>query len=392
MSEATLLEHARVLTPFEELDASVLIAGGQIVQVGGEPPADLAPTRIDLARRRLAPGFIDLHVHGGGGAQFTSGRVEDCLRAARFHARHGTTALLATTVAAPRAPLRAAVAAIAQAARVNVGTGAAVLGCHLEGPFLSPHRCGAMNPAWMRRPDAEELRELIDAGEGYVKLLDVAPELPGALELIDFALRQGVIAGVGHSEATFRQANAAFDAGARHVIHLFNASRPFDHREPGLIGAALAREDVTCEMIADGHHVHAAALRLAAKMKGCERVTLVTDAVEAAGMPDGNYRLGATPIRVVAGRAVLATGDALAGSTLTMAAAVRGAVELIGLPLRDAVRMATVTPAQVLGIEDRVGKIVPGYRADLVVLDETLEPVATIRGGDWISGSPGDLF
>jgi N-acetylglucosamine-6-phosphate deacetylase len=387
VSKATLLEHARVLTPFEELDASVLIAGGQIVQVGGEPPAELAPTRIDLARRWLTPGFIDLHVHGGGGAQFTSGSVEDCLRAARFHARQGATALLATTVAAPRAPLRAAVAAIARAARVDVGTGAAVLGCHLEGPFLSPHRCGAMNPAWMRRPDAEELRELIDAGEGYVKLLDVAPELPGALELIDFALLQGVIAGVGHSDATFRQANAAFDAGARHVIHLFNASRPFDRREPGLVGAALAREDVTCELIADGHHVHPAALRLAAKMKGCERVALVTDAVEAAGMPDGNYRLGTTPIRVVAGRAVLATGDALAGSTLTMAAAVRRAVELIGLPVRDAVRMATVTPAQVLGIEDRVGRIAPGYRADLVVLDETLEPVATIRGGDWISGS-----
>jgi len=387
VTEATLLEHARVLTPFEELDASVLIAGGQIVQIGGEPPADLVPTRIDLAQRWLAPGFIDLHVHGGGGAQFASGSVEDCLRAARFHARHGTTALLATTVAAPRAPLRSAVAAIAEAARDDAGTGAAVLGCHLEGPFLSPHRCGAMNPAWMRPPDAAELRELIDAGHGYVKLIDVAPELPGALELIDVMREHGVIAGVGHSDATFRQASAAFDAGARHVIHLFNASRPFDHREPGLVGAALTRGDVTCELIADGHHVHAAALRLAAKMKGSEGVALVTDAVEAAGMPDGSYRLGVTPIRVLAGRAVLAGHDVLAGSTLTMAAAVRRAVELIGIPVRDAVRMATVTPAQVLGIEDRAGKIAPGYRADLVVLDETLEPVATIRAGDWISES-----
>ncbi len=387
MSEPLLLEHARVLTPAEELEGSVLVLDGRIAQVGGEPPAGVEPRRLDLAGNWLIPGFIDLHVHGGGGAQFTSASVEQCLKAARVHAEHGTTSLLATTVTAAPEQLAQAVRAIARAAEADDGSGAALLGCHLEGPFLNPKRCGAMDPAWMRRPDRDELGGLIDAGGGCVKLVAVAPELPGALELVAFARDHGIIAAVGHSDATYEEANAAFDAGARHAIHLFNAMRPFHHREPGIVGAALERRGVSCELIADGHHVHPSALRLASAMKGTGGAALVTDAVEAAGMPDGSYRLGEAEIRVAGGRAVLADRDSLAGSTLTMDAAVRGAVELIGVPLPDAVTMATATPAKVIGLQDQLGRIAPGYRADMTVLDEGLGVRATIRRGEFIYGS-----
>lgn len=380
----TLFEHARVLTPFAELEESVLVDDGQIVRLGGEPPPDAL--RLNLEGNWLIPGLIDLHVHGGSGAQFTSGSIDECLEAARFHAQHGTTALLATMISAPRDQLLEAVNAVAQAA-IQETEGSSLLGCHLEGPFLNPERCGAMNPAFMRPPDQHELRSLIDVGGGWVRMVAVAPELVGALELVSFASQQGIIPALGHSESTYEQANAAIDAGARHAVHLFNAMRPFRHREPGIVGAVLARPEVTCELIADGYHVHPVALRLGSALKGAMGTVLVTDAVEAAGMPDGTYRLGETEIRVSEGRAMLAGRDSLAGSTLTMAAAVRGAVDLIGLPLSDAVAMATATPARVLGLDDQIGRITAGCRADLVILDDQLNVLATIRGGRFIHGS-----
>jgi N-acetylglucosamine-6-phosphate deacetylase len=382
-----LLEHARILTPLEELRGPVLVSGAQIAAVGDRAADHSQAQRLDLHGYWLVPGFIDLHVHGGGGAQFTHGNVEECRQVTRFHARHGTTALLATTVAASREALSRSVAAISRAASSDDGSGAELLGCHLEGPFLNPRRCGAMSPHWMRAPDRGELISLIHSGRGCVRMVAMAPELTGALELVRLAVAEGVVVAVGHSDATYRQAHAAFDAGARHAIHLFNAMRPLHHREPGIVGAALDRGDVTCELIADGQHVHPATMRLVSRVKGSTAIALVTDAIAAAGMPDGTYRLGDADIEVTAGRAGRADGPSLAGSTLTMDAAVRGAVTMMDVPLSHAVTMATVTPARVLGLE-HIGRIAPGYRADLTVLSDDLRAVATMRGGRFLDGPP----
>jgi N-acetylglucosamine-6-phosphate deacetylase len=299
-----------------------------------------------------------------------SGDPEECARAARFHIAHGTTALLATTLTAPRGTLLDAVRAIAATPEP------AIAGIHLEGPWLSPERPGAQDVAALRAPDPAELAEL--TGAGPVRLVSLAPELPGALDLIARIVAGGAVAALAHTDATYAQAAAAIEAGARHAVHVFNAMRPLHHREPGVIGAVLDSDAVTCEVIADGHHVHPAAVRLLVRAKGPGRTTFVTDAIEAAGQPDGTYRLGDEPVEVRGGRAVTRTG-ALAGSTLTMDAAVRNACAW-GVPLADALEMAATTPARVLGL--RKGRIAPGYDADLAVLDADLRVVTTIMGGE----------
>jgi N-acetylglucosamine-6-phosphate deacetylase len=221
---------------------------------------------------------------------------------------------------------------------------------------------------------------------GPVRLMTLAPELPGAPEAIARLVDAGVVASVGHTDATYAQAMAAFDAGARHATHLFNGMRPFHHREPGVIGAALDRTDVTCELICDGEHVAPAAIRLVRRLKGVDRTALVTDAMSAAGLGDGDYRIGALPVRVRGGRAELAGTGTLAGSTLTMGAAVRTAVRLAGLSLGDALRMASATPARVLGLEASKGALAAGFDADLVVLDDDLAVSATMVSGTWVDG------
>jgi len=369
-----VLTSARVLTPDEDKAAAwVAVTAGRIEALGeGEPPA--AAERLDLSGRLLAPGFIDLHVHGGGGAHFMSGDADECARAADFHARHGTTALLATTIAAPRDELLRAVAAVA---------GTSILGVHLEGPFLSERRRGAQPAEHLRPPDLDELAALLAAGP--VRLVSLAPELPGALEAIAAIDEADAVPALAHTDATYAQTVAAIEAGARHAVHTFNGMRPLHHREPGVLGAVLDDPRVTCEAIADGHHVHPAALRLLYRAKGAGGTVLVTDAIAAAGLPDGDYELGGAPVRTAGGRAETADGI-LAGSTLTMDAAVRNA-HAWGLPLIDALAAATRTPAWVLGVPK--GRIAPGYDADLVVLDRDLRPVAAYIGGRPLSTASG---
>lgn len=372
MSVDLLLTGARVLTPGEEA-GWVAVEAGRIAAVGG--PADRPPAAtetVELADRLVVPGFVDLHVHGGGGAQFMSGDPVQCRKAGRFHVGHGTTALLATTLTAPHDDLLAAVQGIAAAGDP------AIAGIHLEGPWLSPERPGAQDAAALRDPDPGELAELMAAGP--VRLVSVAPERPGALALIERIAAAGATAALAHTDATYDEAIAGLDAGARHAVHVFNAMRPLHHREPGVIGAVLERDAVTCEVIADGHHVHPAVVRLLARLKGPGATVLVTDAIEAAGLPDGEYRLGTAPVQVRDGRALTPSGH-LAGSTLTLDAAVRN-VCAWGIPLPDALRMASTTPATVLGL--RKGRIAPGYDADLAVLDADLQPVATLVAGAFV--------
>jgi N-acetylglucosamine-6-phosphate deacetylase len=255
-----------------------------------------------------------------------------------------------------------------------------VIGAHLEGPFLSPARCGAQSIDFMLTPDLPALTELVTAGAGSLRSMTVAPELPGALEVIDQLVRSGVVAALGHSDATYDQARAGLDHGATLVTHIFNGMRPLHHREPGLVGAALD-SGVACELINDGIHTHPAIARLVEHRPG--RLVLVTDAMAAAGADDGVFSLGGRPVEVRDRQARLATTGTLAGSTLTMDDAVRRAVLDGGLPIEAASRAASANPAGLMGIGDQVGGIRAGLAADLVVLDDDLRATAVMASGAW---------
>jgi N-acetylglucosamine-6-phosphate deacetylase len=255
-----------------------------------------------------------------------------------------------------------------------------VLGAHVEGPFLAPGRCGAQNPAHMLAPDRDVLERLITAGEHCLRVMTIAPELDGALPLIRTLRERGVIAAVGHSDADYDTGVAAIRAGASHATHLFNAMPPLHHRDPGL-AAAVLEADIPCELINDGHHVHPAVVGLVARLVQCP--VLVTDAVQATGAGDGTVVLGGQEVRVSDGVARLASTHSLAGSTLTMAQAVRRAITECGLDIVEASRAASTNPARVLGVDASLGSIAPTRRADLVVLDDDLDVTAVMAGGQW---------
>ncbi len=390
------LTGGRVVTPDGVCWADVTVRGGRIAEVHESAPGRVAVDAVDLDGRWLLPGFVDLHVHGGAGAQFNTRDVAEVQRAAAFHARHGTTALLATTVAAPVGELLDALTAIGAAAAAPAAGAAQVLGAHLEGPFLSRRRPGAMEQDHFLDPAAPgsaaadapgmPLVEAVDrllAG-GPVRSISLAPELPGALELTRRAVARGVLVSLAHTDAGEAEALAAIDAGARAVTHAFNAMRPLHHRDPGLIGVALDRDELTCELICDGVHVDPTVVRLLLRLKGPHRTALVTDAIEATGLPDGDYRLGDRAVCVRAGRATLPGAETIAGATLTMDAAVRNAVRFGEATVADAARMAATTPAELLGIDAVKGSIAPGRDADLVVLDSDLALHRVLVRGSWV--------
>jgi N-acetylglucosamine-6-phosphate deacetylase len=361
----------RVVTPERVLAGSVRVGGDRIVEVAGGPGGD----------RVIVPGFVDIHCHGGGGHTFTTGDPAAARGAARFHLRHGTTTLCASLVSSPYPLMRSATEAYAPLVAEGV-----LAGIHFEGPYLSPARCGAQNPAHLRDPSTSELAELVGLGGGAVRMVTLAPERPGALPAIRLLADRGVVAAVGHTDASYEQTRAAVTAGATVATHLCNAMRPVHHREPGPVVALLGAPEVVCELIADGAHLHDGMLGFLARAAP-GRTALVTDAIAAAGMPDGSYQLGGQPV-VVAGRvARLATPDGrpgtIAGSTLTMDAALRRAVGA-GVSLVEAARMAATTPARVLGLAGDRGALAPGRRADLVELDPDLRVVRVMRAGTWV--------
>ena len=338
----------------------------------------------DLRGQWVLPGFVDMHVHGGGGTSFTEGTAEDARAAAEFHRRHGSTTIVASLVTAPLGGLEARTAMLAGLAGEDV-----IAGIHLEGPFLSAARCGAQDPRHMIAPDVAAFERLHTAAAGRLRVITVAPELPGATALIKAAVQAGVIAAVGHTDATADVTSAAVDAGASHATHLFNGMRPLHHREPGPVGALLDRDEVSCEVIADGVHLHDTAIRLVARAAGPGRLVLITDAMAAAGMPDGHYRLGSMRVDVAGGVARLAADagpGAIAGSTATMASVVRHAIAA-GLPVTAVAAAASTTPARVLGLGDRTGALRAGLDADLVVCDEEFGLRAVMRHGEWLSES-----
>ena len=376
-----LLTGATVVTPDEVLDDGwVQVAGERIAAVGsGAAPAGAAAT--DVGGRWIVPGFVDVHVHGGGGSSYTSGDPDQARTVADLHRRHGTTTTFASLVTAPLPTMRRSITALADL--VEDGT---LAGLHLEGPFLSVARCGAHDPSHLRAPDREELADLLAAGAGTVTHVTVAPELHGGLDLVRQLVDGGVVPAVGHSDATHEQAAAAFAAGARLATHLYNAMRPVHHREPGVVVAALEDDRVTVELVNDGVHLHDAIVRSAFRQVGAGRVALVTDAIVAAGMGDGVHGSGRRRVEVVDGTARLAGSPTIAGSTLTMDVAVRRAVQA-GLALPDVARAAATTPARALGL-DGVGTVTPGSRADLVVLDADLVVAGVLARGRWVDGPP----
>jgi N-acetylglucosamine-6-phosphate deacetylase len=376
---ARLLAGGRVVTPDGvKSDAWVHVDGDAIVSVSPRQPSVDAPV-VDLEGAWLLPGMIDLHMHGGGGHSVATSR--DAMEGAvAFHRRHGTTATLVSLMTAPVDDLAEQLSWAAELTRRGPTPGGNVLGSHLEGPFLSARRSGAQNESHMIDPDRDVLDRLVEAADGSLRMVTLAPELEGALELIGPLRQQGVIVAMGHSDATYEQATAAIRAGANHATHLFNAMPSLHHRAPGLVGAAL-EAGIPCELINDGLHVHPAVVRLVARLIACP--VLVTDAIDASGVGDGTFVLGGQEVRVHGGEARLTRTESLAGSTLTMAEALRRAVTDSGLTVEEASAAASANPARVLGLEASIGSIAPGRRADLIVLDDELQISAVMASGRW---------
>lgn len=324
------------------------------------------PNEAERTQAVIAPGFIDVHVHGGDGADFMDGAEESNARILEFHARNGTTALAATTLSASQKDLRRAVIALAHS---SSNRGAEVCAIHLEGPYVNPNRAGAQDKSSIRRASIHEVNELLPLAPKLAWMMTIAPELPGAQELIEY-FRGRITFSIGHTAATYAQAVTALEWGASHFTHLFNAMTPLEHREPGAVGAALEAVDATAELIADGIHVHRAVLRIATLAKP-GRIALVTDAMRACGMPDGKYKLYGHDVTVADGAARLADGT-LAGSVLTTGAAVRNMIELAGLPIETVLPLASEVPARIIGVASRKGRIAKGFDADLALLDQKL--------------------
>jgi N-acetylglucosamine-6-phosphate deacetylase len=375
-----LLAGGRVVTPAGVLHPGwIRLAGPLIDAVGSGAPHAQLPA-VDLHGQWVLPGFVDVHVHGGGGASFTEGTSDQARQAAAFHHGRGSTTMLASLVTAPLAELETRAGLLAGLADDGV-----IAGLHLEGPFLSPARRGAQDPRHMIAPDVAVFERLHAAARGHLRVITVAPELPGALPVIRAATRAGVTVAVGHTDATAEVAMAAIDAGATHATHLFNGMRPPHHREPGAAGALLDRDEVTCEIIADGVHVDDIVVRLTARAAGPGRLVLVSDAMAAAGMPDGSYQLGPQRVTVAGGVARLVDDSAsIAGSTATLADVARHALA-VGLPVSDVAAAASTTPARVLGLADRTGALCPGLAADLVVCGDDFRPRAVMRHGEWLN-------
>jgi N-acetylglucosamine-6-phosphate deacetylase len=325
----------------------------------------------DAAGALLTPGFIDLHGHGGGGASFDDGATA-IQRALAVHRAHGTTRAVLSLVANPLGALEASLAAIADLAEQDP----LVLGSHLEGPFLSPARKGAHNPDFLTSPTQAAVERLAAAARGTLRQLTLAPELPGALDAIPVVAAAGAVVAVGHTEADEALTRAAFDRGARLLTHAFNAMAGIGHRAPGPVVAAIRDERVTSELILDGVHVHPDVARLLLDAAP-GRVALITDAMAAAGAPDGSYRLGSLDVAVLDGEARLVRPDgspgSIAGSTLTLDHALRAATRRAGMTLPAAVAALTWVPARVLGLHDRLGRLAPGYAADAVLLSDACE-------------------
>jgi len=376
----------RLYTPFEEItDPLLVVEDGRISEVLSRSEKAAAPNArvVDFGDAVLAPGYVDIHIHGGAGLDVMRTAPSDFPRLGKFLSAHGVTGYFPTTVAAPMDSTCSALESLAdviEAAEKSSADSAEArpLGIHLEGPFLSHKRRGVHPPENLLEPTVPIFDRLWQAARGHVRMITIAPEIPGAIEVIAEAARRGVCVSIGHSDAELPIAKKAIANGARHATHTFNAMRPLDHRDPGIIGQVLSDDSITADMICDGIHVAPEVVKVFLESKGRERAVLITDAISATGMPEGQYQLGPILVEVRDGKCT--ANGSLAGSVLTMDRAVRNVTKFSDWNLRDAVRAATSNPAKAAGLNG-YGTLAPGARADFTVLNNQGEVVKTIVGG-----------
>jgi N-acetylglucosamine-6-phosphate deacetylase len=369
--------NGRIITPDAVLTGHTLITDGSLIRAittreSAPPNSEI----IDARGQWVAPGFIDVHVHGGGGHDMMDATPEAIHGMARFFARHGVTSYLPTTMSAPAEAIVRALENVAACPQPE--DGAQHLGVHVEGPYLSADFPGAQAPDVLRLPDPAEYARWF--ASGVVRLITLAPELDGALEMVDEGVRQGIEFAIGHSGASYEQVLMAADHGVRQATHTFNGMLGLHHRKPGTLGGVLTDDRIYAQIISDGIHTHPAMVKLLLRAKGADRTMLITDAIRAAGLPDGAYDLGSQPVTVRDGICRIASGS-LAGSTATMDAVLRNVMQFAGLTLPEAIPMATSVPAAAMNLAGRKGVLQPGADADVVLLDDDIQVKLTMVCG-----------
>lgn len=380
----TIITASHLITPVEWIESPIVVVeDGHITALQSRSDAEIPAGRLlDFPDLILAPGFIDIHIHGGAGRDAMEANESALEQIECQLVRHGVTAYLPTTVTASQEKILNTLSGLGKLiGHANKSRGrAAPLGIHLEGPFISHEKRGVHPPQDLLPPSPQALERFWQTSAGTIRMMTIAPELSGAVETIQYARTLGVYSSLGHSNATYQEAQSGIAAGANHATHTFNAMRPLDHRDPGILGAVLENDELTADIIADGIHVHPSALNLFLRAKREDRAILITDAISATDMPDGVYSLGGLEVQVSNGRCEYQ--GKLAGSVLTLDRAIRNVMTFAGWKLQQAVRLATLNPAQRLGITDQRGLLASGRRADLVVLTPEGQVTHTILGGE----------
>lgn len=385
--ESVQLLYGQVLTPNGICKDGVLAIQGESISYAGDTsglPADLKQAAAEVINQPdgyIIPGFIDIHVHGGNGEDFMDATKDVLDKITSFHSSQGTTAMLATTMTAPKAAIDHVLQEVKDYQSQDMPY-TRLVGVHLEGPFISPKWPGAQNPEHIVHANIDWLEEWVSTYPDLVRQVTLAPEREGALEAISWLNNHGIVAALGHTDATYEEVEAAVEAGLSHGVHTFNAMTGLHHRKPGVVGAMLSDDRLSCEIIADGIHVHPAAIRILARMKQDGNLILITDAMSATGMADGEYTLGDLPVVVENGIATLKSNrDSLAGSTLTMIKGFQLLVREVGLSIEQASRVGSLNPATKIGIADLTGSLEAGKLADVLILSSDLE-----LQGVWIQG------
>jgi N-acetylglucosamine-6-phosphate deacetylase len=379
----TIIQNGTLITPRTMRDDAVIILNQGKIEAISTIITDETAQIIDAENGYVVPGFIDLHVHGAMGHDAIEGTPQSLYTLGEFFAKHGVTSYYPTTVANPVANIQAAMDNVARCPQPK--NGAQHLGVHVEGPYLNAKYRGAQPEEYFRLPNPAEYQKWLESGS--VKLVTIAPELQGAHEMMAALRPHGVEFAIGHSGASYEETLKAIDAGLRQITHTFNGIIPLHHREPGALAAAINDERVFAQIIADGVHVHPAMVKLLIRAKGFERTVLITDSMMGTGAADGSYEFAGMKVTVKQGIARIASGS-LAGSTLTMDAAIRNVMQFAGVTLQQAVTMATLAPAQAMHIDDRKGQLAAGYDADIVILDKNLNVKSTIIHGDIVYTQP----
>jgi len=384
-----IIINGTIITPFHLVSGkAIIVEKGRIKEIVNKEDLSTATLTgaevIEGKDKFIVPGYIDIHVHGGGGSDVMDGDYEAINQIAIAHSHFGTTSFLPTTMTMSKDKIIRSLWSICKGsiheAKLRGTGGAEILGIHMEGPYINPEKKGAQKEDDIKKISIEEFLEFNQASGNLIRLVTIAPEIPGAIGLIKYLYKQGIITSVGHSNATYAQVQAGIQAGLSHVTHTFDAMRGLHHREPGVVGAALTSPELTVEIIADGIHIHPIVLKILTKIKEGEKVVLITDAMRAAGLKEGTYDLGGQEVIVTKGQARL-KDETLAGSVLTMDKAVKNMVNKIGIQLPKAIQMASFNPARSIGIDDKKGSLEPGKDADIVILNKNLETELTMVAG-----------